>query len=293
MGNPAPPYGPQYGHGYAFPHPPPPDPPERPEAGKRWPAWPWWYSLAAAGIGLVATFVLAGMIAAIATAAGADDVADSKGYLQGATVAQQLAFMAAAVFMASRFVRPQAWHFGLRPARLWPTIGWTALGFVAYWVLSAVYTVAVRPDGEQETLENLGTEDGTLWVVGAALLVITFAPIAEEFFFRGFFYRALRTKMPILAAAALVGVIFGVIHLGSTPAEIIPVLAILGVIFCLVYEKTGTLFSVIGLHALNNMLAFGVSTEEWGVAGIVGGLTLAACLVGPRFLPARSKPLPA
>jgi membrane protease YdiL (CAAX protease family) len=284
MGNPAPPYGPQYGHGYAFPHPPPPDPPELPEPASRWPAWPWWYSLAAAGLGLVGTFFLAAVILAAATAAGAENAEDSKGYLQGATVGQQVAFMAAAVFMAGRLVRPRAWHFGLRPARFWPTVGWAALGFAAYWLLAILYTALVSPDAEQETLEDLGTEDGTVWVVGAALLVITFAPVAEEFFFRGFFYRSLRTKLPVVAAAVIVGVIFGAIHLGSTPAEILPVLMILGIIFCLVYEKTGTLFSVIGLHSLNNMLAFGVTTDEWAIAGIVGAATLAGCMLAPRLL---------
>ena len=293
MGTPAPPYGPQYGYGYSFPHPPPPDPPELPEPAARWPAWPWWYGLAAAGIGRVATFVLAGVILAVATAAGAEDAGESKGYLQGATVAQQLGFMGAAVFMASRFLPPRAWHFGLRSSRFWPTVGWAALGFFAYWVLAIAYSALVSPDSEQETLEDLGTEDGTVWVIGAALLVITFAPIAEEFFFRGFFYRALRTKLPVVAAALIVGVVFGAIHLGSTPAEILPVLMFLGIIFCLVYEKTGTLFSVIALHSLNNTLAFGVSTEEWGIAGVVGALTLAGCLLAPRLLPSRAVPAPA
>ena len=287
MANPAPPYGPQYGHGYAFPHPPPPDPPELPEKLPRWPAWPWWYSLAAAGIGLAATFMLAALIAAIATVAGADEVGESKGYLQGATLAQQVAFAAAAVFMASRFARPRLGDFGIRRTRFWPTVGWAAAGFGAYWVLSIAYIAIVRPDEEQETLDDLGIDDGTLWVVAAALLVIVCAPVAEEFFFRGFVYRALRTKLPIVAAAAIVGVVFGAIHLGSTPAEILPVLAILGVIFCLVYEKTGTLFSVIGLHALNNTLAFGVGTDEWGVALVVGLLMVSACVLTPRLLPAR------
>ncbi|HEX8744647.1 MAG TPA: type II CAAX endopeptidase family protein [Thermoleophilaceae bacterium] len=293
MGTPAPPYGPQYGHGYSFPHPPPPDPPELPESAARWPAWPWWYGLAAAGLGLIATLFAAALIATIATAAGADHVEDSKGYLQGATVAQQLCFIAAAVVIAGRTLRPRAWHFGLRGSRLWPTVGWAALGFAAYWVFAIAYAALVAPDSEQETLEDLGTEDGRVWLIGAAVLVIAFAPIAEEFFFRGFFYRALRTKLPILAAAAADGILFGAIHLGSTPAEILPVLMVLGVIFCLVYERTGTLFATIGLHSLNNTLAFGASTQEWGVAGAIGVVTLAACVLAPRLLPARAAPAPA
>ena len=293
MGRPAPPYGPQYGHGYAFPHPPPPDPPELPASASRWPAWPWWYGLAASGIGFVVTLFAVAIIAVIATAAGAENVEDSKGFLQGATVMQQLIFASAAILLAAQTLRPRAWHFGFRRSRLWPTIGWAALGFFVYWVLAIVYGALVAPDSEQETLEDLGTEEGTVWLVGAALLVITFAPFAEEFFFRGFFYRSLRTRLPIVAAALIDGVLFGAIHLGSTPPEILPVLMILGVIFCLVYERTGTLFAPIALHALNNTLAFGVSTEEWAVAGIVGALTLAGCFLLPRFLAPRAMPAPA
>jgi membrane protease YdiL (CAAX protease family) len=244
-------------------------------------------------VGFIATLFAVAIIAVVAAAAGAEQVEDSKGFLQGATVAQQLIFMTVAVLFASQTIRPQAWHFGLRRSRFWPTVGWAALGFAAYWVMAIAYGALVGPDSEQETLEDLGTEDGMVWLVGAALLVVAFAPVAEEFFFRGFFYRALRTRLPVAAAAGIDGVLFGGIHIGSTPAEILPVLMILGVIFCLVYEKTGTLFSVIGLHALNNTLAFGVSTDEWAVAGIVGALTLTACVLAPRLLPRRAAPAPA
>jgi membrane protease YdiL (CAAX protease family) len=292
MGHPAPPYGPQYGHGYAFPHPQPPDPPELPAGAARWPPWPWWYGLAAAGLGLLATILVVGVFGALLAVAGVDDVEDSNGFLQVATVLQELIFVGAAVFLAARTIRPRAWHFGLRRARFWPTVGWAALGFVSYWVLAIAYSAIVSPEGEQDTLNDLGVEESTLWLIGAALLVIVAAPLAEEIFFRGFFYRALRTKLPIVAAAVTDGVLFGLIHAGSTPWEVLPVLAILGVIFCLVYERTGSLFSVIGLHALNNFLAFGVETDEWVVAGVVGVLMLGACMTVPRLLPAPT-PAPA
>ena len=62
----------------------------------------------------------------------------------------------------------------------------------------------------------------------------------------------------------------------------------LGFIFCLVYERTGTLFATIGLHALNNTIAYGVGTHRWAVAGSVGGTMLMACLVLPLVLGARA-----
>ena len=33
---------------------------------------------------------------------------------------------------------------------------------------------------------------------------------------------------------------------------------VLGVIFCLVYEKTGSLWPVVAMHALNNSIAYAV-----------------------------------
>jgi uncharacterized protein len=291
MGQPAPPYGPQYGHGYAFPHPPPPDPPELPSKAVAWPRWPWWYGPLAMLVGLLTTVVLVGVAGAIVVAAGTEDLDEANGFLQVATVIQELIFVAVAVFFASRVARPRAWHFGFRRTKFWPTVGWAALGFVAYWVIAIAYSAIVSPDAEQETLEKLGTEDSTLWLVGAGLLVIVAAPVTEELFFRGFFYRALRTRLPVLAAALVDGAIFGAIHFENADmAVILPVLALLGVVFCLVYEKTGSLFAVIGLHALNNTLAFGVETEEWVVAGTIGLLTLAACALLPRLL--RRTPMP-
>ncbi len=243
------------------------------------------------GLGLIGTFIAAAVIAVAGTIAGADDVGESKGFLQITTAAQGIVFIAAAVLLASRVARPRLWHFGLRRTRFWPTVGWAAMGLVVYWILAITYSALIQTDAEQETLEDLGTKDGTVWLVGAALLVIVIAPIGEEFFFRGFFYRSLRTRLPVALAALGVGTVFGLVHAGSTPAEILPLLALLGVIFCLVYERTGSLFAVIALHALNNFIAFGVQTEEWGVAAIVFGVVFGACLIVPRLL--RPTPAPA
>jgi uncharacterized protein len=292
MGYPAPPYGPQYGHGYAYPHPPPPDPPELPSGAVTWPRWPWWYGPLAMLVGFLATVVIVGVIGAVIVAAGVEDLDEANGFLQVATVLQELIFIAVAVLFAARIARPRLWHFGLRRSRFWPTVGWAALGFLAYWIFAIAYSAIVSPDAEQETLEKLGTEDSTLWLIGAGLLVIVAAPVTEELFFRGFVYRALRTKFPILVAAVVDGVIFGSIHYENADmAVILPVLAFLGVIFCLVYEKTGTIFAPIALHAVNNTLAFGVETEEWAVAGTIGLLTLASCALLPRLM--RPTPVPA
>jgi uncharacterized protein len=64
----------------------------------------------------------------------------------------------------------------------------------------------------------------------------------------------------------------------------VPPLGVLGVVFCLVYERTGSLFPVIALHALNNALAFGVQAEGWEVSAVLGPVMIAACALVPRFV---------
>jgi membrane protease YdiL (CAAX protease family) len=276
-------YGPQYGHGYAFPHPPPPEHPERPEGIAGYPRWPAWYAPAAFGTGIVVTAIVATVIAAIS---------GGKVGTAGAlvlTVALDGIFVASAILFASMTERPRAPHFGLRRAPFWRTVGWAALGMVSFWIVSGAYSALVRTHGRQTVLQDLHAKDSTATLIAAAMLVIVVAPAAEEFFFRGFFYRALRTRMGVLVAATLDGLLFGAIHYsGADTAPLLPVLAVLGFVFCLIYEKTGTLFATIGLHALNNTIAYGVGTGDWAVPGAVGGAMLTACIVLPRVIEARA-----
>jgi membrane protease YdiL (CAAX protease family) len=116
-------------------------------------------------------------------------------------------------------------------------------------------------------------------------MVICVAPVAEEFFFRGFFYRALRSRYSVLVAALIDGILFGIIHWDLSTADgllIVPPLAALGFMFCLVYERTGSLYPVIALHALNNAIAFGVTVEDASVSLVLGSLMLLACTAAPR-----------
>src|SRR5204862_6348929 len=127
-------------------------------------------------------------------------------------------------------------------------------------------------------------------LVAGAVLVIVIAPTAEEFFFRGFCSRALRSRLAVIPAALLDGLLFGAIHYdGAKTAVLLPVLAVLGFVFCLVYERTGTLFSTIALHSLNNFVAYASGTDSWGVAGAVGGVMLTACVLAPRVIDTRGR----
>jgi membrane protease YdiL (CAAX protease family) len=245
-----------------------------------YPRWPLWAPLAAIAIGLPAGIVLTGVVGA---ASGLDD--DSPWLTAMANVFFQLCIVAGAIAIAGMTAAPRLWHFGLRQAPLGRAIGMALAGLGAFYAFSIVYGVIVRPDNPQTLVEDVGANESTALLVIGALMVIVVAPICEEVFFRGFLFRILRIRMSFWIAAALDGVIFGLVH-GSF--VILPVLAVLGVALCWVYERTGSLVPAIAIHAFNNMIAYGATTDDgWAVAGAFGTAMLVACAAATALLTPR------
>jgi uncharacterized protein len=263
--------------------PPPPPPPARPElpegAAPRWPAW---YAGVGFLVALISTLLVVGILAA-ALGVSADE--NDATFTIIATFLQGLIFIGTAVMFASFTRKPRPEHFGLRPTRFWPAVGWAALAISVFYVGIAIYTAVLEPDAEQTVAQDLGANQGTFGLIAAGFMIICVAPVAEEFFFRGFFYRALRTRYSVVAAAAIDGFLFGVIHYDFSGADallFVPPLAALGFLFCLVYERTGSLYPVIAMHALNNAIAFGVTVEDAWPSIVFGALVLVGCAVVPR-----------
>ena len=85
------------------------------------------------------------------------------------------------------------------------------------------------------------------------LLIVLFGPLAEETFFRGFIFPALLNHFGLAGAVATSSILFALSH-GSI-ALMIPTL-FAGVMLCLLYAWTRSLWSVWQAHALQNALAF-------------------------------------
>ena len=262
-----------------------PQPPELP-AGAR-PRWPWWYGPIAFVAGAIVGLITAGIAWA---ALGVDDPGESPEAIIFGTLLLDGSLVAVALLFASFVRRPRAWHFGLRRTALWPAVGWAALWIFSFYVFAAVYSVIVQPDVEQTVAEDLGADESTFGLVAAGFMIICVAPFAEEFFFRGFFYGALRSRFSVAVAAILDGLVFGLIHFegGTDGLLIVPPLAVLGVVFCLVYERTRSLYPVIALHSMNNSIAYAVQADGGAVSLVFGPLMIAACVLVPRL----TRPVP-
>jgi membrane protease YdiL (CAAX protease family) len=68
--------------------------------------------------------------------------------------------------------------------------------------------------------------------------------------------------------------------------QILPPLGFLGFLFCIVYERTGTLLAPIGMHAINNTIAYAAQADDgWQVSVVAGPLMLVGLVVAARLLP--------
>jgi membrane protease YdiL (CAAX protease family) len=244
------------------------------------PKWPAWYGFAALALALVVTvFGGAVLFAILHAATGAKS--DDPGVTLALTLVQDVALAASAIWLASQIRRPRPEDFGLRGTRFLQGLKWGAIAFAIYFAFHLVYVAAVHPDQEQTTLKDLGAGNGALLTALIGVLVVGVAPFIEEFFFRGFFYGALRTQLPFLGAALVDGVVFGLVH-APTGVEAVPPLIALGFALCVAYEATGSILPGVVLHALNNMIAFGTDKDgSWPVAGVTAVLVVTACVTLP------------
>lgn len=235
---------------------------------------PTWRALLAIPIALVAVF--AGMVAFMIATGIRDALVTAPVQLPGdagvaahgdppvltlvSTFFQDLALiigvgLAVAAALGGRL---RAAALGLRPpAKVAQSAGLVVGAYVLFLIVTGLWTSLLGIDERENVAVQFGTRDSTAALVGAMLLICAVAPIAEELFFRGFLFGALR-KYGLVVAAGVTGVLFGLAHVLSSPIGFIVPLAFLGVLLCLLYERTGSLYPPIALHCINNSIAFAV-----------------------------------
>jgi membrane protease YdiL (CAAX protease family) len=92
--------------------------------------------------------------------------------------------------------------------------------------------------------------------IGLIILAVTVAPIAEEVFFRGMLYSALRRRLPLIVAAPIQAVLFGLVHPFGLADRAGVVL--IGLALAVFYEWRKTLLAPMLLHAMINAAAMAV-----------------------------------
>ncbi len=101
---------------------------------------------------------------------------------------------------------------------------------------------------------------GTALIVVTGITVVVLAPIAEELFFRGFLYQALRRRWGIGIGAAASAGFFALAHI--SPVFYLPI-GVLGYILAKAFERRGSLLTNIVGHAFFNAVGFTVIVFTW------------------------------
>lgn len=246
--------------------------------------WKPWSAPLALLVWFAATLVLTIVIGIVGAAIGYPLDDPPPGVNIAGTFAQDFAMVGAALLFAFMVGRPRGADYGLVRTRIGAAIGAMISIWIGFIVFSLIWKTAVSLDDPQTLPDQLGIEGSTLNLVLVVIVITILAPVAEETLFRGYIFRALRNWRGFAPAAIITGLIFGAVHIGSSPIGYALPLAAFGFGLCLLYQWTGSLYPCIALHAVNNAFALGVD-QKWGweipvvmVGAVAVSLSLAALL---------------
>lgn len=239
----------------------------------------WWWLLRG-GVGRTpaaewraADFVFAGLLGAYfllsILAGGRGNAPLTRADFEGGLVLYGILSAGLLASLAMRGLSPGR-IFGLRPS------SWSLAFGLAPLALAATYPVVMAAAHAATLLGHRTVSDGDpmiQFLLGSpsagdlaliAVLVVVVAPFTEELVFRGFLYGVLRRPFGPMAAMATTALLFAAIH-QNLPA--LPALFLLAVGLTLAYERTGSLWTPILMHALFNAISL-VGTiyfPEWAL----------------------------
>lgn len=146
---------------------------------------------------------------------------------------------------------------GLRPR--WSDLGWGPVVWLAALAIQVVAALIITAlgvpiEGNTEAISE-GSVDRT-YIVSIVITAVIAAPIVEEMVFRGVVLQGLRSRLPVVAAVALQGVLFGLAHVdpvrGAGNLGLVIVLSGVGIAFGVAAVLLRRIGASIVAHALFN-----------------------------------------
>ncbi|GHC64667.1 CPBP family intramembrane glutamic endopeptidase [Roseibacillus persicicus] len=136
----------------------------------------------------------------------------------------------------------------LRPV-LPPIMGMVALGFLYDWFL--YFTVGQFFRGEELNVLS-SVEEGAWGLAFAIVSGVLLAPVVEEVVYRGFLFQSYARRFGFVAAVLLSTALFTIVHYYGICGSLS--VAFFGFGACALYRATGSLWTGIVFHSLNNGL---------------------------------------
>jgi len=129
-------------------------------------------------------------------------------------------------------------------------------------VNALVYSLLQEPAAVRNPWSGFGNSPASSSLMLLLFMMIILAPIAEEIFFRGFIYNALRQRLNIYTCIILQAIIFATFHYKNPYDDIYSLISIfiVGIILVLAYEWRKSIVSPILVHSFYTL--FGVSLQR-------------------------------
>lgn len=176
------------------------------------------------------------------------------GFRSAATITMWgLVFLPAALFAYYLRLDPNE-TFRLRPrsglrALVGLAGGAVAAGAAIVVAFEIQYILSVVIPGARDLAREMAKWAPDLGLGEAVLFIALFPAICEELLFRGFILGGLSTRMVRWKAAVVVGLLFGLFHMGTMIVNIVPVTQIvLGIALSLLVAYTGSIYSGMVCH---------------------------------------------
>lgn len=162
--------------------------------------------------------------------------------------AQFAAYLIVVVYMVSLlrsrrrpFWPTVRWHW---PLATW--FGWAALGIALALIVQA--SSALLPIPKSLPIDRYFRDATGAYLMAA--FGVTFAPLVEELFFRGFMYPALARRLGMIASVVITAALFACIHSSQLASAWAPLLLlfIVGVVLTVVRARTGSVAAAFLTH---------------------------------------------
>jgi membrane protease YdiL (CAAX protease family) len=270
---------------------PPAHLPEETARGVDLPPWPPWTAAAAIAAGFGLGIVVTIFVDVGARASGSSITHPTAAVSLVGDFLFDAAFVAAAIYFAQLYKPIRLSDFGFRAVRWSTAVGGVLAAGLGYYVVTAIYASLLNLHGNEKLPIPVNNSRGAL--IGTTVFVCVVAPMAEEFFFRGFIFGGLRRmkveiagrQVGVWLAAIITGILFGLAHTGSASSRYLIPLGFLGFVLCLLRWRTGSLYPCMALHSINNSLAMGISQLHWATGEVLALIVGSLLVIGVITLP--------